>query len=571
MKTGGFGLTGVVEGNLLALMASFLWAWPGTAPAQGITTVYSFSADGSNGANPYADLTLAPDGSFYGTTRFGGATDLNGGLGDGTVFQVTTNGALTTLVNFNGTNGADPLAALAIGPDGSFYGTTQSGGDTSLASANGVGTVFKVTPGGVLTTLVDFDGTNGSAPWGGLTLGPDGTFYGTTGSGGNVVGPGISDGTVFKVTSSGMLSRLAAFDIFTPGSPAATLALGADGNFYGTTSGGAFPGGTEAWGSVFQIATNGTLRVLAFRGGSSSDTNGTTLYAGLTVAPDGSFYGATLAGGLNGFGTVFKITTNGTWTRLLSFASTNGAAPAGTLALAPDGNLYGTTSQGGASNDGTVFKLAADGTLTTLANFNGTNGLGPWAGLTLGADGNFYGTTRFGGSGGNGAIYRLNLPPDFITGPADQSVGLGSDATFISQPFGTGPFSYQWLSNGIPLPGATGPSFTAPNVSWLAAGARFQVIITNTWGSITSGAALLNVLPPPNLEALANSGGGGFTLYLSSYPNSTNRLWAATNLALPLPLWQVIATNLTDSNGLAQFLDTNTAGTPAKYYRLSSP
>jgi uncharacterized repeat protein (TIGR03803 family) len=109
---------------------------------------------------------------------------------------------------------------------------------------------------------------------------------------------------------------------------------------------------------------------------------------------------------------VFKVTTNGTLTTLVSFNGTNGTASAA-LTLGNDGNFYGTTSKGGSSNGGTVFKMTTNGTLTTLVSFNGTNGTYPQAdaGLTLGNDGNFYGTTATGGSGGVGTVFRLLLPP----------------------------------------------------------------------------------------------------------------------------------------------------------------
>ena len=110
---------------------------------------------------------LGPDGNFYGTTYEGGSS------GYGTVFKVTTNGVLTSLVSFNNnlTNGAYPVAGLVLGPDGSFYGTTSKG--------YGNGSVFKVTTNGTLTTLNFFNYADGSSLDAGLTLGNDGNFYGT--------------------------------------------------------------------------------------------------------------------------------------------------------------------------------------------------------------------------------------------------------------------------------------------------------------------------------------------------------------------------------------------------------
>ena len=154
-------------------------------PAQSVQTLCSFN--GTNGEFPQAALTLGRDGNFYGTTDEGGITNSTYPYGMGTVFKVTTNGALTTLASFNGTNGANPYAALTLGSDGNFYGTTYAGG---IFNSGGIfnlslgGTVFKVTTNGALTTLVSFYYyTNGACPQAGLTLGNDLNFFGTTSGG----------------------------------------------------------------------------------------------------------------------------------------------------------------------------------------------------------------------------------------------------------------------------------------------------------------------------------------------------------------------------------------------------
>ena len=133
-------------------------------------------------------------------------------------------------------------------------------------------------------------------------------------------------------------------------------------------------------------------------------------------ARDGNFYGATANGGAHGYGTVFKVTADGTLTSLASFNLTNGAgsyhAP---LVQAGDGNFYGTTRQGGAFGKGTLFMMTLAGALTTLGSFNGTNGAEPYAGLVQGKDGDFYGTTYSGGArysrtnAGFGTIFRLSV------------------------------------------------------------------------------------------------------------------------------------------------------------------
>src|SRR5208282_4245895 len=149
-------------------------------PAGALTTLFCFN--NINGANPYAGVVQGTNGNFFGTTQAGGSNSL------GTIFEVTTNGVLTNLSSFNNTNGANPLASLVQGADGNFYGTTQLGG------TNNNGTAFEISPAGALTTLVSFGGaTNNSYPLAGLALGADGYFYGTTAFGGS-----YQQGTVFR-------------------------------------------------------------------------------------------------------------------------------------------------------------------------------------------------------------------------------------------------------------------------------------------------------------------------------------------------------------------------------------
>ena len=272
-----------------------------------LTTLFSFPTF-NIGWHPNA-LTLGNDGNFYGTTQNGGYTNLNHGFGYGTVFQITTNGTLTTLVSFNLTNGATPLAGLTVGNDGNFYGTTGQGGNPNLNNGFGCGTIFKITTNGTLTTLVSFAKTNGQTPEVSLTLGNDGNFYSSTLEGGNTnlnFGNGV--GTIFKVTPSGNLTTLVSFNGTNGVSGLTILTLGNDGNFYGTTSEG---GNTNLFfgygdGTVFQMTTNGTLTTLI----SFNGTNGANPSPALTLGIDGNFYGTT-------GGTIFKDTTNGTLTTLI--------------------------------------------------------------------------------------------------------------------------------------------------------------------------------------------------------------------------------------------------------------
>jgi uncharacterized repeat protein (TIGR03803 family) len=312
-------------------------------------------------------------------------------------------GSLTNLVSFDNTNGSDPRAGVVVGADGSFYGTAYSGGAGSL------GTVFKVTPQAAFSQLFSFAFTNGGYPVAGLELGEDGGLYGTAAIGGS-----NSAGTVFRCDTNGTMTTLYSFGFNgTNGdSPYAGLVQASDGSFYGST----YEGGTNGCGTLFRLTTNGTLTTVHLFTGANDGANP---YAGLILASDGAFYGTTSAGGASGLGTIFTLTTNGAFSTILSFGNTNGANPQAALIQSADGSFYGTTAHGGAYTNqfgvgyGTVFKLTTNGTLTTLVSFNGTNGATPQAAMLMGSDGSLYGTTANGGVEGSGTVFRLDIgtPP----------------------------------------------------------------------------------------------------------------------------------------------------------------
>src|SRR5579862_1348587 len=235
-------------------------------------------------------------------------------------------------------------------------------------------------------TLFDYQlspGSSGIHPEAGLALGPDGNLYGTTRDGGS-----NNFGTIFKVTADGALTSLFSFNGTNGAAPQGGLILGKDGNFYGTTT----LGGSERAGTVFRFSTNGILTTLA----SFNGTNGANPQCQLVMDINGTFYGTAPEQGPGGFGTVFRVTTNGVLTTLVSFTSDNGANPEDGLTLGNDGNCYGTASNGGAKDLGTIFKVTPGGVLTTIFSFSDTNGASPLGGLVQGNDGDFYGTTGFG-------------------------------------------------------------------------------------------------------------------------------------------------------------------------------
>ncbi|MEO8426536.1 MAG: choice-of-anchor tandem repeat GloVer-containing protein [Verrucomicrobiota bacterium] len=205
-----------------------------------LTSLVSFN--GINGSLPVAPLVVGNDGNFYGTTAYGGRFSW------GSVFKMTPNGELTTLASFNRTNGINPHG-LVSGMDGNFYGTTGVGGSGYVDYDNpGAGTAFKISPNGTLTTLVSFSGTNGFVPNAPMVIGIDGNFYGTTLWGGidNITNTG--SGTMFKLAPDGTLSTLVLFN-GANGSEPNGLVLGKDGNIFGTSTGGGGGGG----GTIFRL------------------------------------------------------------------------------------------------------------------------------------------------------------------------------------------------------------------------------------------------------------------------------------------------------------------------------
>jgi uncharacterized repeat protein (TIGR03803 family) len=374
----------------IGLMASVTgWARNGLME----TTFLNFY--GTNGSMPGGELVQGADGLLYGTTFQGGA------FGQGTIFSVTLGGSLTTLFSFNGTNGASPFPTPLQTSDRSMYGVTQAGGNT------GQGTIYQLRSNGVLNTLYTFSDTNGSVP-ASLTFGHDGNLYGVARNGGvftnksNNLGypDGVGDGTAFRVTTNGQFTFLLAFN-GTNGEWPQVLLQGPDATFYGVTQ----LGGAYGYGTVFQMATNGQMRTLF----SFAGTNGAQPLT-LMQGSDGALYGITGIGGggggfngpivstLSGFGTVFRITTNGSFSTLGLFDLTNGSVAMGTLLEVTNGVFLGTANSGGAAGSGfkgTLYQITTNGDMTVVIPFNQNNVLpySPSGGVIKASDGNYYGAT----------------------------------------------------------------------------------------------------------------------------------------------------------------------------------
>ncbi len=498
-------------------------AVPGT-----VNVIYRFLHDGltqsgySHGELVYDEVIQGADGNFYGTTTLGGSglcTGPFGVQGCGTVFKLTPAGVQTIIYNFaldsTGTmavNGIYPYGGLVQGPDGNFYGTASAGGNVN-ASCNGYvlgcGVVFKLTPAGHYTVLHAFNGVlattpEGASPTGRLLLANDGKLYGTTYSGGNVQNF-YNQGTIFSVTTAGAFSTLHMFDNVhgtTDGAnPYAGLIQGKDGAFYGTTQ----FGGTSNAGTVFKYAGGNTTVLHAFpeqSGGFFSD--GAYPYAALVQATDGNFYGVTTFGGaLTTYyqsGTVFRITKQGTFTKLWDFNATdtsvNGIDGYGALIQASDGNLYGTTMQGGSANAGTIFQMTLAGALTQILSFDSvTDGAYPRSVPLQASDGTLYFTTSTTTNGTDqGDVVQiangLAAPAPVITRFSPASGKVASKVTITGKNFvGTTKVAFNGKSATFTVKSTTSLVATVP--SGATSG---HISVTNAGGTATSTASF-TVLP----------------------------------------------------------------------------
>jgi uncharacterized repeat protein (TIGR03803 family) len=367
--------------------------------AGALTNLFSFNY--TNGAVPRG-LTFGDNGLLYGVTSSGGGAPPS----DGTIFRCATNGALTNLVLFNGTNGSSPNA-MVKGSDGWLYGTTQGGGQYNA------GTVFKIASNGIMATLSSFNGTNGSEPGFALVEGPGGRFYGTTLGGGS---NGL--GTIYAITTNGTLTTMVHFDGTNGHYSSFGLILGSDHNFYGATSGG----GAFDKGTVFRMAADGAFtNLLSFDG-----TNGYSPIGTLAQAHDGSFYGTT-ANRVEGtnitYGTLFKATTNGELTTVVRFDGTNGINPLASMVLADDGNLYGTMGDASKTRAldgsyGSIVRLVEMPAVTSIAVSNGSVKL-TWTSFTNGVYRVEYKPSL-------GAMNWTSLPPDVTASSNADSITVSS-------------------------------------------------------------------------------------------------------------------------------------------------
>ncbi len=454
-----------------ALCSSLALVQP--APAQTLTTLYSFCTQGSSsncpdGAEPVASLVQATNGEFYGTTLSGGTAIYNDKpVNAGTAFKITPSGNLTTVHSFCAdmtttgecADGNSPYGGLVQATNGILYGTTAIGG------AKNSGTVYSITLSGAETVLYNFCKTkgahdmcsDGSDPLGGLVQATNGFLYGTTAFGGTSTtayqyGAG---GTVFRIAPTnalhGSIETLHSFcnevNCADGGVPEYSLVQTPGGELYGTTLFGGT--GFNLNGTVFKMTPGGVEALLySFIDPPLLECPVGSQPNGLVQATDGNLYGSTEYCGNNDGGIIVRVAPSGLASQIYEFGFgdncslncyANGDSP-NTLIQATDGNFYGTTYGGGNvgtgvnNGQGTIFKITPEGVLTTLYTFCSTaqcaDGANPAGALVQGTDGDFYGTTYDGGStagisAGGGTVFRFSagLAPFVKTMTKSGSVG----------------------------------------------------------------------------------------------------------------------------------------------------
>ena len=353
------------------------------AHAQTYTDLYNFGSNSGDPLQPEAPGVIAQgrDGNLYSTTTDGGANN------DGAVFKITPEGRLTVLHSFAGPEGLGPVGGLTLGSDGNLYGTASQGGSGD-ACTDGCGTVFKITSRGKLTVLYNFTGgTDGEYPLAPPIQGTDGNFYGTTAGTGNF----NQYGTIYKLTPSGVLTTLYGLSRGSGTYPIAPLVQGTDGNFYGSTNG-------PERGTIFKITPKGKFTVIHHM----QEATGFEVYSALVQGSDESLYGVTSGGG-NGqgrLGTIFKVTTSGTYTALYDFDSHGNSGGIGLAGLVQctDGNFYGVADVGGPDDGvGTLYRISSQGDFAVLYNFVPVTGEYPQVTLLGHTSGILYGDTIEGG------------------------------------------------------------------------------------------------------------------------------------------------------------------------------
>ena len=482
--------------NLNRMLALSVLALAGffavTASAQTYTKLYTWPEDTRNetGIGLAGIMTQGRDGNIYGTI---GDDNSNAA---GSAFKMTPSGTFTRIYSFCSlskcADGSQPWGGLSLGKDGNLYGTTTGGGSFNS------GTAFQLTPAGALTTVWNFDnGTDGGVPWYPLLQGLDGSFYGVS----NTQYSGDYGAFVKLVpTATPPYKESVLIDFnYTDGNDPNLPTQGTDGNFYGST----FSGGTKGLGVLFKSTAAGVETVLHNFTGYSTD--GSYPIGALVQGNDGAYYGVTWEGGSSNLGTIFKVTSTGTYTLLHNFVGrpNDGAYPRSGLILGSDGNFYGTTLNGGTVNDGTIYKVTPSGQVTVLYNFcslsNCADGFSPVIPLLQHTSGKFYSSTS-GNSLGGSYFYSLDVGLAPFVKIVNWAGKVGTTVELLGQGFtGTTGVSFGGVPATFKNVADTYMTATVP------AGARSGTLTVTTFtGSMASNRAFLVT---PMISGFNPSGG----------------------------------------------------------------
>jgi uncharacterized repeat protein (TIGR03803 family) len=330
-------------------------------PAGKETVLYEFKGQSNgDGASPHGRLVFDAQGNLYGTTQGGGTNDT------GTVYELTPaqGGGWTEKVLYTfsaaGTDGANPSAGLVIAKDGTMYSTTANGG------AGGAGAIFslKRTSKGWKQKVIhslNYPG-DGGYPYDGLMMDASGNLYGAAPAGGS-----SGYGVIYRLSQGKQGWTETVIHNFTDqngdGSGLYWIDLISDGagNIYGATS----FGGTNTTGNVWELVYSKSKKTytesILYEFGASGSGDGNNPYGGLAMDSKGNLYGTTVNGGTGGIGMVYQLTKQWkTWkeTALHEFAGgADGSQPTGNLYIDGKGRLYGMAEMGGSSNQGVAYRV----------------------------------------------------------------------------------------------------------------------------------------------------------------------------------------------------------------------
>lgn len=508
-------------------------------PSNGSYTYFSFNDIGqATGNSPKSGIIQsALDGHFYGLVEKGGTLDA------GTFIKCSTIGLEKTF-DFNGPGylGGKPTASLLYASNGRLYGTTEFGGNYGMG-------VFFMTDliTGAVTKLVDFDGSNGSQPKGGLVEHPNGKIYGTTYNGGL-----LDKGCIFEFdTASNTLVNVQDLSNTTGANPTGAPIVANNLNLYLTTS----LSGPANFGSLLEYDPANDL-LFTRHAFTNTGNDGTFPNGAPFQAANGIIYGMTNSGGSSNYGTVYSFNPlNGIYAKLQDFlGNANGRNPGLSTFDELNGRLIGTTTIGGSNNGGAVVDYNYISNTLTAYSFTASlsQGYKPF-GIRRSNTGNFYGASESAGANNTGTIFEFNATTNVITGkhsfspfsegktfgdvlslvgcdkptitaqPQDIQTCPGSNVNFSFTANGSN-LSYQWYKKGVLMTNDTTTTLSFTNIAFADTGS-YHCVIKNTCGHVLTKYVKINVQNVPvatitpqgpstglclddNVSLLSNSGAG---------------------------------------------------------------